>query len=192
MANEVGSHAEGGYASANHAYSHVEGFRTVTGSDYQHVQGKFNISKNTSEYAHIVGNGTENNKRSNAHTLDWQGNAWFAGEVRVGGENYEDAVSLRNPDWRHLKWYVIGDSLTIPGNGGDDKYMHTTKFYYEYIQEKTHIELLYVDGVGGTGYYAGTGTDSNFYFRISSNMEQILEADIITILGSVNDVRYST
>lgn len=34
--------------------------------------------------AHIVGNGTEENARSNAHTLDWEGNAWFAGDVYVG------------------------------------------------------------------------------------------------------------
>ena len=44
-------------------------------------------------YAHIVGNGdyvydedlkTHVEKRSNAHTLDWSGNAWFAGDVYVG------------------------------------------------------------------------------------------------------------
>lgn len=43
-------------------------------------------------YAHIVGNGTSS-KRSNAHTLDWDGNAWFAGDVYVGstsGTNKDD------------------------------------------------------------------------------------------------------
>ena len=34
--------------------------------------------------AHIVGNGTKEDARSNAHTLDWEGNAWFAGDVYVG------------------------------------------------------------------------------------------------------------
>jgi hypothetical protein len=33
--------------------------------------------------AHIVGNGTDS-KRSNAHTLDWSGNAWYSGNVYVG------------------------------------------------------------------------------------------------------------
>lgn len=32
------------------------------------------------DYAHIVGNGV-NGARSNAYTLDWDGNAWFAGDV---------------------------------------------------------------------------------------------------------------
>ena len=34
--------------------------------------------------AHIVGNGMSNTKRSNAHTLDWEGNAWYSGDVYVG------------------------------------------------------------------------------------------------------------
>ena len=32
----------------------------------------------------VVGNGTSDTDRSNAHTLDWDGNAWFAGDVYVG------------------------------------------------------------------------------------------------------------
>lgn len=35
-------------------------------------------------YAHIVGNGTSDEARSNAHTLDWEGNAWYQGDVYVG------------------------------------------------------------------------------------------------------------
>jgi hypothetical protein len=35
-------------------------------------------------YAHIVGNGIDEERRSNAHTLDWSGNAWFAGDVYIG------------------------------------------------------------------------------------------------------------
>jgi hypothetical protein len=36
--------------------------------------------------AHIVGNGKWS-VPSNAHTLDWEGNAWFAGDVYVGSTN---------------------------------------------------------------------------------------------------------
>lgn len=36
---------------------------------------------NSNTYAHIVGNGTSDTARSNAHTLDWSGNAWYAGSV---------------------------------------------------------------------------------------------------------------
>jgi hypothetical protein len=53
----------------------------VATGDYSHVQGKYNIPDSSS--AHIVGNGSEAG-RSNAHTLDWDGNAWFSGDVYVG------------------------------------------------------------------------------------------------------------
>lgn len=33
------------------------------------------------EFIHVVGNGTSDTDRSNAHTLDWEGNAWYAGSV---------------------------------------------------------------------------------------------------------------
>ena len=61
-------------------YSHAEGDATKASSKLQHVQGKYNIEDATNTYAHIVGNG-DNITRSNAHTLDWSGNAWFAGTV---------------------------------------------------------------------------------------------------------------
>ena len=35
-------------------------------------------------YIHIIGNGQSDEERSNAHTLDWDGNAWFAGDVYIG------------------------------------------------------------------------------------------------------------
>lgn len=78
------AHAEGYETTANGNYSHTEGFGTYTNEDIQHVQGKYNIIDNSSTYAHIVGNGSSDSKRSNAHTLDWNGNAWFAGQVSVG------------------------------------------------------------------------------------------------------------
>lgn len=84
------SHAEGRYAIARGNYSHAEGGYVEAGSPYQHVQGKNNIIDTESRYAHIVGNGVSNGARHNAHTLDWSGNAWFAGTVKVGGTGQDD------------------------------------------------------------------------------------------------------
>ena len=75
------SHAEGSDTKASGQHSHAEGYYTLASSKYQHVQGKFNISDTTDTYAHIVGNGLDYLSRSNAHTLDWSGNAWYAGTV---------------------------------------------------------------------------------------------------------------
>lgn len=65
-------------------YSHAEGYHTKANSDYQHAQGKYNIEDTNDTYAHIVGNGVSDTERSNAHTLDWSGNAWYAGKVSGG------------------------------------------------------------------------------------------------------------
>lgn len=108
------SHAEGGETKAVGKRSHTEGYLTSTGGDAenahaegqgtiarnsnQHVQGKYNrLYDGFSNVAHIVGNGTGEDvtdddgkvitqKRSNAHTVDFNGNGWFAGDLYVGGE----------------------------------------------------------------------------------------------------------
>ena len=75
------SHAEGYITTASGEASHAEGYYTKASSMHQHVHGKYNIEDTSDTYAHIVGNGTDDNTRSNAHTLDWSGNAWYAGIV---------------------------------------------------------------------------------------------------------------
>lgn len=76
------SHAEGYETKATGERSHAEGWGTVASSNQQHVQGKYNIEDTTS--AEIVGNGTGLQAKSNAYTLDWDGNAWFSGDVYTG------------------------------------------------------------------------------------------------------------
>lgn len=85
-ASGINSHAEGNGTVASGTNSHAEGNQTIASSNMQHVQGQFNIEDAESIYAHIVGNGSVSG-RSNAHTLDWDGNAWFKGDVYVGGTN---------------------------------------------------------------------------------------------------------
>lgn len=75
------SHTEGLETITMGEGSHTEGLGTVTGSSYQHVEGQLNIVDTKNKYVHIVGNGEVGGERSNAHTLDWGGNAWYAGTV---------------------------------------------------------------------------------------------------------------
>ena len=88
------AHSEGFGTVASGKYSHAEGQFTLASSEAQHTQGKYNIEDTLNKYAHIVGNGTETNARSNAHTLSWDGTAWFAKTVKVGGTNQDDAQEL--------------------------------------------------------------------------------------------------
>ena len=75
------SHAEGILTTASGTCSHTEGSNTIARGDHQHVQGKYNVEDTNKKYAHIVGGGTSENKRKNIHTLDWDGNAEYAGDV---------------------------------------------------------------------------------------------------------------
>jgi hypothetical protein len=82
-----------GLALGEHSFSHgsasvamgKNSFATVASSalsENQFTTGKNNVPDMTNTYAHIVGNGSTT--RSNAHTLDWEGNAWYQGNVYVG------------------------------------------------------------------------------------------------------------
>lgn len=84
LAQGTNSHAEGNYAKAIANNSHAEGGYTIASSQHQHVQGKYNVEDSQGIYADIVGNGTNDKARSNAYTLDWQGNGVYAGKVTVG------------------------------------------------------------------------------------------------------------
>lgn len=88
-----GNHAEGFMTTAKGDASHSEGYYTIAGSSNQHVQGKYNIEDTSNKYAHIVGNG-DYNTRSNAHTLDWNGNAWFAGNIYTGGTSQGSGATM--------------------------------------------------------------------------------------------------
>ena len=84
------SHAEGEETTASGYASHAEGCDTKASSDYQHVQGQYNIEDTENRYLHIVGNGSSDTERSNAHTLDWNGNAWYKGKLSQDGTPTED------------------------------------------------------------------------------------------------------
>jgi hypothetical protein len=83
VAQGVISHAEGLETIASGDYSHAEGEYTTASGRCQHVQGKYNIEDTENKYAHIVGNGIDEDNYSNAHTLDWDGNAWYAGTIEA-------------------------------------------------------------------------------------------------------------
>lgn len=80
-ASGVNSHAEGSNTKASGSCSHAEGSNTEAKGNTQHVQGKYNVIDESNKYAHIVDGGTSNDKRKNIHTLDWEGNAEYAGDV---------------------------------------------------------------------------------------------------------------
>lgn len=72
------SHAEGDRTIASGSDSHAAGYGTIAASEAQTALGKYNVKDANDTYAVIIGNGT-GTARSNALTVDWDGNVEAAG-----------------------------------------------------------------------------------------------------------------
>ena len=100
-ASGYGAHAEGGDTEADGRHAHAEGYNTTASGVYSHAQnqgtiassanqtamGKFNEADSSGTYAAIIGNGTSDSARSNAFTVDWDGNVEAAGDITDGSGN---------------------------------------------------------------------------------------------------------
>ena len=127
------SHAEGGGTTASGWYSHAEGGQTIANHKSQHVFGEYNIEDGSSalgtehgNYIEIVGNGGIPDGgsaivRSNARTLDWNGNEWLAGNVSV-----ED-VMLPLEDGSNTRTSLLDklDSFISVEDGAEDQVPYT-------------------------------------------------------------------
>ena len=121
------SHAEGYNTMVTGNHSHAEGQGTTAASYCQHVEGSYNVSDYDAKYLHIVGNGTFMSP-SNAHTLDWEGNAWFKGDVYVGatGNAGKDPGSKKLVSTDDLSAYVHADSPTFSNSISMGRSLNTT------------------------------------------------------------------
>ena len=114
--------AFGNVACANKQNTFAIGDHTKANSDTQFVCGKFNIIDDSLTYAVIVGNGEGD--RSNAYTLDWSGNAVFAGTVSNSGADYAEYFEWLdgNTDNEDRVGFIVtleGDKIK-KANDGDD------------------------------------------------------------------------
>lgn len=99
----------GGLASGLKSFAHGE--EVEAAGKYQTVFGRYNVKDADNRYVHIIGNGTGYDNSgypdySNAHTLDWDGNAWFAG--------YVEGTKLILPSPNGTRWAItVGDDGTL-------------------------------------------------------------------------------
>ena len=106
------SHAEGGNTTASGNWSHAEGSGTVASGGSSHASntytiaasqdqtaiGRFNVQDSNDTYAFIIGNGLNTSSRSNALTVDWNGN------VRFGGQNSWEKIGSGDFIPRYKAW----------------------------------------------------------------------------------------
>lgn len=99
------AHAEGSQTQATNYYSHAEGLGTIAAGKNQTVMGKYNVKDTTSLF--IIGNGTKDSARSNAHKVDAKGNAWYAGTVECTG------IIMKSPNGTRFKLTVDDSGALI-------------------------------------------------------------------------------
>ena len=80
-----------GYAcEARGRYTIADGSHGNVSGKPQETFGQFNVPDDTQKYMAIGGNGTDNEHRSNAYMLDYDGNAYYSGNVKIGGTPSDD------------------------------------------------------------------------------------------------------
>ena len=124
----------------------------------------FNIEDIADVYAHIVGNGTPSTP-SNAHTLDWSGNAWFQGDVYTGstsGTNKDEGskklATEEYVDSLNSLWYgtcttaAATAAKVVTTTTGDFTLKEGATVYVLFNNDNTSTSsiTLNVDGTGDT------------------------------------------
>lgn len=116
-----GSHAEG-YADGTHGHitasgkgAHAQNCGTVAASDYQTAIGVCNVEDNNNTYALICGNGTSNNARSNALTVDWSGNVNIASgaNYKINGANLSASDIGAVPATRTVNNKALSSNISL-------------------------------------------------------------------------------
>lgn len=134
------SYAEGYQTKASGQESHAEGMGTIAAGSYQHVEGQYNIEDTENKYAHIIGKGTRLKKR-NIHTVDWSGNAEYAGDVTATDSSGNKTHLLETI---HKVYSMeVGNSAVEPVVISDFKIDPTYRYLY------------IINGSGTTGYEVG-------------------------------------
>lgn len=172
------SHAEGRDTSASGNYSHAEGFKTIANHNSQHVEGEYNIADPSTAaanargtYVHIVGNGTADDKRSNALTLTWGGDLWHSGRLSHG-----NSVSATG-----LGAYSGGSGTSALGD-----YSHAEGISATAQGGASHSEGENTTTIGVASHAEGHGSIAQGSYSHAQNQGTIAQGDSQTAIGKFN------
>lgn len=201
------SHSEGENTIASGLDSHAQGTGTQATGASQHVAGKYNATN--ANFAEIIGNGTADNSRSNARTLDWNGNGWYAGKLTVGAPAVND---LDLPTLKQVKDLIAAIDFSSVTIEVDDELSSTSTnpvqnatiysrlsqietsisdlndhFESEFTQEAMAKLATYYQGLRD-----GLSSDMNYYSQRAATMETRFNEieQQFKALNIVNDTEY--
>lgn len=192
------SHAEGSYTTASGHFSHAEGSRTTASGYSSHAQNSNTIANGSSQTAlgHwniadttnavIIGNGTADDARSNALTVDWSGNVNAA-----GGATLSDSATVTRDTSGDTGFIATrsdtGASVgTIVGAGGTNHGLYSFSdnrwiVYSNGTDIRTGAPLAKASGGTGTTYglqwqSLGSFTGTNSLTINLSNYSEVMVA----------------
>lgn len=159
------SHAEGALSEASGKYSHAEGSNTlaegesslalgnstiakgknsiaagqgtIAASDNQFVHGTFNIEDTEGKYLEIIGNGTDNEHRSNAYAITKDGDIEFSGKVTAEEFNGPAIYDIQGQEIADYVYNIEpqnGNELLVTKGSGAEEVVVLSG--WENIQEK--------------------------------------------------------
>lgn len=172
------SHAEGANTTASGNRSHAEGYYTKATHKAQHVEGEYNIADTSTAkadargtYVHIVGNGTADDKRSNALTLTWGGDLWHSGRLSHG-----NSVSATG-----LGAYSGGSGTSALGD-----YSHAEGISATAQGGASHSEGENTTTIGVASHAEGHGSIAQGSYSHAQNQGTIAQGDSQTAIGKFN------
>ena len=178
IASGDNSHAEGYQTTASGSYSHAEGQHTTANHRTQHVEGEYNIADTSTAganargtYVHIVGNGTADDKRSNALTLTWGGDLWHSGRLSHG-----NSVSATG-----LGAYSGGSGTSALGD-----YSHAEGISATAQGGASHSEGENTTTIGVASHAEGHGSIAQGSYSHAQNQGTIAQGDSQTAIGKFN------
>ena len=172
VAGGNGAVAVGNKSEASGDNSFASGAQTIANHRSQVAFGEYNVQDpNTNytgrgTYAEIVGNGTSNSARSNARTLDWNGNEWLAGSLTLGSTTLTEAklqalLSLASGGLNGTTWLLNAtptapsQTITVTNASGLFTYGASDTLYtFSVSNEYDEARVTYYDQYGDRTAYA--------------------------------------
>ena len=174
---------------ANSAVALGEGTKAY--SDFQLVHGKFNDLDANNIYAHIVGGGKYNEPK-NIYTLDWEGNAEFAGSIKTNAvpETNNSLINLEyfnsNVPIKFFPYTELDDkTVSICVNDLDPYTIYKVKMERPYtkvnfVTRVNGMDVIFLSSDSSINKYnmfVSSKTDTTMTFIVNS---VIYEIDLIT------------
>lgn len=177
------AHAEGCATTASGRHSHSEGYLTTASGDWSHAQNRHTIADQSSQTAigkyntaninnnlFVIGNGTADDSRSNAFTVDTSGNVGVAGDVNIAsGKHYKingtnlsasDVGALPKPSAGGVS--EMGQHIDLHASGGATDYdvrLSTNQ------ATSTGGGFLHINGQPIKDFVVDRGTSGSWYYR---------------------------